>query len=77
MTPNHFIIFSHGFGVQKDSRGLFPEITQTLKDITPIFFDYNLIDQSKNEMRIQEFSKQIEILGNVIKLTRTPFKGSS
>jgi len=71
MNKKHFIIFSHGFGVKKDSKGLFPEIVKNLKDITPIFFDYNIIDDHTNEMRIQEFSKQVKILENAINKTKT------
>jgi hypothetical protein len=66
MSSNHFIIFSHGFGVKKDSRGLFPEIAHTLNEFEPIFFDYNIVNEEKGELRIQEFSKQVQILENII-----------
>lgn len=41
MSPNHIIIFSHGFGVYADDRGLFPNIIKSLEAIHPIMFDYN------------------------------------
>lgn len=59
---NHIIIFSHGFGVKKDDRGLFSDIAHSLKDITPIMFDYNDIDDEKNQITVKAFSKQAEIL---------------
>jgi hypothetical protein len=71
MPSKHIIIFSHGFGVKKDSRGLFPEIAQNLSGAESVFFDYNTTDDLKNEMRIQEFSKQVEILENTINKTKT------
>lgn len=38
---NKIIIFSHGFGVRKDSRGMFTEIASWFPDFQCIFFDYN------------------------------------
>ncbi len=36
-----FVIFSHGFGVRKDSRGMFTEIADWLPGYRCVFFDYN------------------------------------
>ena len=35
------IIFSHGFGVKADARGMFPEIAAAFPDYESIVFDYN------------------------------------
>ncbi len=42
------IIFSHGFGVKWDSKGLFTEISDSLKEYDYIFFDYAKVDKEKN-----------------------------
>jgi hypothetical protein len=45
---NHIVIFSHGFGVGKDDRGLFTDIADSLKNVESVMFDYNDIDEAKN-----------------------------
>jgi len=58
-SDTHFIIFSHGFGVQKDSRGLFSDIASALKDTArPVMFDYSEIDEVKNIFTATPFSRQ-------------------
>lgn len=42
----HFVVFSHGFGVCKDDRGLFPDIISGLAGVEPVLFDYNVIDDT-------------------------------
>lgn len=37
------IVFSHGFGVRADARGMFSEIANALPEHTCILFDYNTI----------------------------------
>jgi len=32
--PKHIVIFSHGFGVRKDSRGMFTDIAEALSPDT-------------------------------------------
>lgn len=49
----HTIIFSHGFGVKKDDRGLFsgPEgIAESFQNenCEVVLFDYNQIDEEEN-----------------------------
>lgn len=39
--PVKTIIFSHGFGVRADSRGMFPELAAALPGYHSIMFDYN------------------------------------
>lgn len=59
---NHIIICSHGFGVKKDDRGLFPDVADFLKNTETIMFDYNDIDEEKNQITVKAFSEQAEIL---------------
>lgn len=59
---NQIVVFSHGFGVKKDDRGLFPDIINSLKNTESIMFDYNDVDEEKNQLTIKAFSEQAEIL---------------
>lgn len=58
------IIFSHGMGVLKDNRGLFPFLANLLEPLgyATRMFDYNDIDAQSREVRVKSFSKQAEIL---------------
>ncbi len=35
------IIYSHGFGVEKTSRGMFTDISESIRGRTHLLFDYN------------------------------------
>lgn len=57
------VIFSHGFGVAKDSAGLFTDIANGLgQDTIPFLFDYNDFDDANRTMTIKPFSQQAVIL---------------
>lgn len=58
----HIVIFSHGFGVRKDDRGLFIDIAKVLPGADSIMFDYNEVDEKSNTLTVRPFSKQVEIL---------------
>lgn len=60
------IIFSHGFGVRKDDRGLFNDITAAFPDAGTVMFDYNKIDEQNNILTARPFSEQAEILKKVV-----------
>lgn len=62
----HIIIFSHGFGVKKDARGLFSDIAGIFIDSENVMFDYNVIDEEKNLITVKPFSEQAAILKNKI-----------
>ncbi|MDD3284348.1 MAG: hypothetical protein PHZ07_02020 [Patescibacteria group bacterium] len=70
-NQKHIIIFSHGFGVLKDDRGLFTELSKGfLQDkIESVMFDYNEIDYDKKEITVKPFSEQAKILQKVINET--------
>jgi hypothetical protein len=71
MPPRkHIIIFSHGFGVRKDDRGLFTDIASSLKDVESIMFDYNDIDENRKELTVKKFSEQVPILKDIINKTK-------
>lgn len=55
------VIFSHGFGVQKDSRGMFTDIADALSGFDCDLFDYNEV-LAGGDVRVRPLSEQIEIL---------------
>ena len=71
----HFVIFSHGFGVLKDARGLFTELSAMLSShgIQSVLFDYdyNEIKHGTKEVITKPFSEQAKVLQCVIDETRT------
>jgi len=61
------VIFSHGFGVQRDDRGLFSDIASVYPALSHVMFDYNDVEQGGMTLTVRPFSKQAEILSNEIK----------
>lgn len=55
------IIFSHGFGVRKDSRGMFADIAESLDGFDCDLFDYNEL-LSGGDVRVRTLSEQAKIL---------------
>lgn len=60
--PKQIIIYSHGFGVQKDDRGLFTDIVKELTEFEHVMFDYNEFDAEKNTMIVTPLDEQAEML---------------
>jgi hypothetical protein len=69
-TPVHIIIYSHGFGVRKEDRGLFPAIARELPDAKHMMFEYNPIHQSSNTITAQPLNEQKRKLRKVLNTTR-------
>lgn len=67
----HIIIYSHGFGVRKDDRGLLTNIATSLPEAESILFDYFKIDEQTKEMFILPFSHQVKKLNEVIAAARS------
>ncbi|MDX1535949.1 MAG: hypothetical protein R3346_04290 [Candidatus Spechtbacterales bacterium] len=57
-TKKHYIIFSHGFGVQKDDRGLFTDIANSLDGIESVMFNYNNINEEENTLTVAPLNVQ-------------------
>ena len=66
----NIVIFSHGFGVRKDGRGLFTAIARSLPDIEPIMFDYNQFDEATKTMTVASLDEHVEKLRQVYAETR-------
>jgi esterase/lipase superfamily enzyme len=78
MTPTqtHVVIFSHGFGVRKEDRGLFTAIANALPDAKCILFDYNPINESSNTLTAKPLNEQALKLRKVINTARLEYPGS-
>lgn len=62
MSTNHIVLYSHGFGVRKDDRGLFTDIANSIEDAEHIMFDYNEFETSSNTLTVTPLHRQAEIL---------------
>jgi len=70
-----FVIFSHGFGVDKTDRGLFNNILAGLSDVTGVMFDYNQVDEAMGNMTVRPLGDQAEALTAVIETVRKHHDG--
>jgi pimeloyl-ACP methyl ester carboxylesterase len=65
------LLFSHGFGVRADSRGLFTAITQSLpRGWGYVLFDYDTYDTLKNQLIVNSMSDRLIRLQAVINWAR-------
>lgn len=55
----HIVIYSHGFGVRKDDRGLFTDIASAVPDAEHIMFNYNQIDEQTNTLTVSPLQGQV------------------
>ncbi len=67
---NHFCVYSHGFGVRKDDRGLFSDIAKAFPDFEHVMFDYNEFDESSNTLIARPLDQQANILSQQIEAVR-------
>ena len=58
----HTIIYSHGFGVRKDGRGLFTDIADSMPQVKHVMFNYNQFDSQTNSMTAAPLHEQAKIL---------------
>lgn len=47
-----YLIFSHGFGVKKDGRGLLADIAMAFPDYKSILFNYNQVDEKNSVLTV-------------------------
>jgi len=67
----HMVIFSHGFGVRRDSRGLFTDIVAALPRGTGyVLFDYDDFDAAHNLIHINGFDDDVRRLRAILEWTR-------
>lgn len=75
-TPSHIIIYSHGFGVRKEDRGLFTAISRALFSAKSLMFDYNPINESSNTLTTMTMDEQAVKLRKAINIARTEYPGA-
>jgi len=64
------VVFSHGFGVKRDSRGMFTDIVRHLPEgFGYVLFDYYDIDEAHNSVRLTDFAEQVTRLQTVLEWT--------
>lgn len=56
------VVYSHGFGVRKDDRGLFTDIASALPEAEHVMFDYNGIDKQTNTLTVSPLQVQVRKL---------------
>lgn len=59
-----FLLFSHGFGNRWDDRGLFPDVIDALGASQYRMFDYNIVNEEKNELTVRPLNHQVQMLKN-------------
>jgi pimeloyl-ACP methyl ester carboxylesterase len=60
----HYVVYSHGFGVRKDDRGLMTDIAAALPECEHILFDYNEFNEDTNTMTVSPLNVQVSKLRN-------------
>jgi hypothetical protein len=63
---SHIVIFSHGFGVRKEDRGLFTAVYRALPNTDAVMFDYNPIHEKSNTLTAKPLHEQAQKLRKVI-----------
>ena len=76
-TRPHVIVFSHGFGVRKDDRGLFTAISKALPDTVSVLFNYNPINEKSNTLTAKPLQEQMRKLRKVINTARAEYPGAT
>lgn len=56
------IIYSHGFGVERDARGMFTDIAAAFPGAENVMFDYNIPNRAENTLAVRPLSEQKDIL---------------
>lgn len=63
----HFVVYSHGFGVDKTDRGLLSDIAASMPEAEHILFDYNEIDGANNTLTVNPLQEQVRRLREKLK----------
>lgn len=70
------VVFSHGFGVKSDSRGMFNKLSEMLEnDTLTVRFHYVTIDDFTQDTYVTSYSDQVEKLTTVVEKITTRFPG--
>ncbi len=66
----HIIIYSHGFGVRKDDRGLLSDIAAGMPQVESILFDYYQADEEQHILKLSSLNQQVSMLTDILTQTR-------
>lgn len=58
----HYIVYSHGFGVEKDDRGLFNDIALAIPKAQHVMFDYNEVNRQDKTLTVNPLQEQVRRL---------------
>ncbi len=75
--PSHIVIYSHGFGVRKNARGLFTAIGDALPHAKSVMFDYNPINEKSNTLTVKPLNEQALKLRKVINTTKAEYPNAA
>jgi len=62
-----YLLFSHGFGVRKDSKGMFSDIAQAFSGYQAVMFEYNSYSLEGKLMTVPSYRQQARNLSDHIK----------
>lgn len=62
----HVIVYSHGFGVRKDDRGLFTDIAKAFPGSEHVMFDFNEFDEKSNTLTARPLNEQASMANQQI-----------
>lgn len=65
-----YLVFSHGFGVKQDSKGMFTEIANVFPEYTSVMFDY-YIESQENVFTIPSLYDQAKMLQDQVDVIRS------
>ncbi|MFA9262696.1 MAG: hypothetical protein ACEQSB_05135 [Undibacterium sp.] len=72
-SSQRVIVFSHGFGVERDARGLFTDVASVFPKAKSVLFDYNIPDRAENTLFVRPLSEQKDILLTEIATVKEKF----
>lgn len=58
----HYVVYAHGFGVDKTDRSLLSDIAASLPDYEHVLFDFNEIDEANKTITVNPFDEQVRRL---------------
>jgi hypothetical protein len=67
----HILVFSHGFGVKKDDRGLFTDIATAFPESKIVMFDYNKIDEADGTLTVRTLTQQAAMLTQILEKVKS------
>src|SRR5688572_1203476 len=69
-SPKHIVLYSHGFGVRQDDRGLFTAIAQALPNTKHVMFDYCPVNEKANTLTAKPLPDQVQRLRKILNNVR-------